>query len=95
MERIEADIGHFVHRTELVTLEEVIRAVDAGQQIIYYVGESLGIAKTKSQKVCNLADGVWRFAIYGKRGNLHLRKIEGREDGLNRYEYLVVPKSKS
>ena len=95
MERIEADIGHFIHRTELVTLEEVIRAVDAGQQIIYYVGESLGIAKTKSQRIADLAGQVWKFVVDGKRGRIHLRKIEGREDGLNRYEYLVVPKSKS
>ena len=95
MDTVTADKGHnFIHPAQLATLEEVIRSIDAGQQIIYYVGESLGIAKTKSQKVCNLADDVWRFAIYGKRGHLFLRKVEGREDGLNRYEYLAVPRKR-
>ena len=93
MDTVTADEGRreFLYPAQLVTLEEVIQAVDAGQQIIYYVGESLGIAKTKSQRIADLAGQVWKFVVDGKRGRIHLRKIEGREDGLNRYEYFAVP----
>ena len=95
MDTVTADKGHnFIHPAQLATLEEVIRAIDQGKQIIYYSGESLGIAKTKSQKIANLSGQVWKFVVEGRRGSIHLRKIEGREDGLNRYEYLAVPSKK-
>ena len=93
MEHVKADDGHkFNYPAELATLEEVIRAVDEGKQIIYYVGESLGIVKPKSQRISDLAGQVWRFVVEGERGTLLQRKVSGqRQDGLNRYEYLAVP----
>ena len=92
MEQLTADAGHkFHYPAELATLEEVIRSIDEGKQIVYYVGESLGIAKTKSRRLSNLSGQVWQFAVEGKRGHLFLRKIEGRNNGLNKYEYSVIP----
>ena len=92
MDTVAADDGHnFIHRAELATFEEVIRALANGEQIIYYVGESLGIAKTKSRKVRDLAGQVWKLVEEGKRGHLLTRKVGERKDGLNRYEYLAVP----
>ena len=95
MDTVTADKGHeFIHQAELANLEEVIRSLANGEQIVYYVGESLGIAKTKSRKVRDLAGQVWKLVEEGKRGHLLTRKVGERKDGLNRYEYLAVPRLK-
>jgi len=92
MDTVTADDGHsFTHPAQLASIEDVMRALVNGQQIVYYVGESLGIAKVKSKRVGLLATRVWQFVVDGNRGRLHLRKVESREDGLNRYEYIAIP----
>lgn len=92
MQIISADLRHnFVHPVAVATLDEFLDGFTDGKPIVYYTGESLGMAKRKSSRVKSLAAWVWAYVVDGSRGRLHLRKVEDGPDGIHRYEYLAIP----